>query len=390
MKWQNYAMHECAEIVCGATPSTTRADFWGGNICWATPADLSDLDGPYIDDTARKITAAGLESCAATLLPVGSVLFSTRAPIGYAAINRVPMATNQGFKSLVPRSDILDAKYLLHWLRANRRQLQALGNGATFKELSRASVARISLRIPALSEQRRIAAILDRANALRTVRNESGILFNRLRNAVFQYHLAQSDMIQSARTLELGEICSHIVDGTHQTPRYQSSGIPFVTVKNIVSGALDLTRTKFIRLEDHEKLTRRVCPSRNDILISKDGTIGVPCLVSTDQPFSIFVSVALIRLHPAIAEPEFISAQLALPEVQRQIRRATKGIAIQHIHLKDLRRIKIQVPTMENQRKMVHFLKNVDRIKDIAVASLKEIDELCLSLYSKYFGPGDD
>src|SRR6516165_8198989 len=99
MKWLRVRLDDCSRIVGGATPSTSIPHYWDGDICWATPKDLSELDGPYLDTTPRRITPEGLDSCAAEVLPADSVLFSSRAPIGHVAINRVPMATNQGFKS---------------------------------------------------------------------------------------------------------------------------------------------------------------------------------------------------------------------------------------------------------------------------------------------------
>lgn len=98
------ALGEVAEITSGATPRSAVAEYWGGDVLWATPTDLSKLDGAYLSQTQRTITGAGLASCAAPVLPAGSVLLSSRAPIGHVAINTVPMATNQGFKSLVPRA----------------------------------------------------------------------------------------------------------------------------------------------------------------------------------------------------------------------------------------------------------------------------------------------
>jgi len=168
--WPKVRLEECTEIVSGATPSTSESTYWDGDICWATPKDLSELDGAYISDTPRKITRSGLQSCAATVLPPDSVLFSSRAPIGHVAINTVPMATNQGFKSFVPNRERVHAKFLYHWLRRNRPYLESLGNGATFKEVSKAVVARIEIPLPTLAEQRRIAEILDKADALRAKR----------------------------------------------------------------------------------------------------------------------------------------------------------------------------------------------------------------------------
>src|SRR5690242_5687575 len=112
--WTSVSLKDCREIVSGGTPSTSVTDHWDGDIPWATPKDLSGLETSCISDTGRKLTEAGLKACGARVLPAGSVLFSSRAPIGHVAINTVPMATNQGFKSLVPKRDHLDARYL-YW-----------------------------------------------------------------------------------------------------------------------------------------------------------------------------------------------------------------------------------------------------------------------------------
>lgn len=183
--WPRVRLDECTEIVSGATPDTSETSFWNGDIRWATPKDLSELDGALISDTPRKITKLGLESCAASILPERSVLFSSRAPIGHVAINTVPMATNQGFKSFIPDRESLDEKYLYYWLRKHRSYLESLGNGATFKEVSKAIISRVEISLPPLPEQRRIAAILDKADALRTKRRATLAQLDALTQSIF-------------------------------------------------------------------------------------------------------------------------------------------------------------------------------------------------------------
>lgn len=184
--WPEVALGDVAEVVSGATPRTSIAEYWGGDICWVTPKDLSELGTSRIADTPRKLTAAGLASCGATVLPRNSVLLSSRAPIGLVSINSVPMATNQGFKSLVPRRDRLDHGYLYWWLRSNRSLLESLGRGATFKEISKGITAGVRLPLPPIEEQRRIAALLDHVDALRPKRNESLRLLSSMTAAIFR------------------------------------------------------------------------------------------------------------------------------------------------------------------------------------------------------------
>lgn len=178
--WPTARLGDVCQIVSGATPKTTEPAYWDGDIAWATPKDLSALRTKHISATGRRLSKRGLSSCSAVILPPGSVLLSSRAPIGLVAINTVPMATNQGFKSLVPDPSAVCADYLYWWLRANTHRLQSLGRGATFTEISKAIVAEIELPLPALDEQRRIAAVLDQVDALRSKRadalNKLGLL----------------------------------------------------------------------------------------------------------------------------------------------------------------------------------------------------------------------
>ncbi|MFN7172635.1 MAG: restriction endonuclease subunit S [Fimbriimonadaceae bacterium] len=162
MTWSVVPIGTAARVVSGATPSTSCPEYWGGSICWATPKDISELNGSkFLDDTPRKLTEAGLRSCSAEVLPPNSVLFSSRAPIGLVAINRVPTATNQGFKSFVPDPSKLDTGYLFHWLRAHRAQIERMGVGATFSEVSKAIVSRIEIPLPPIEVQREIVKVLD-------------------------------------------------------------------------------------------------------------------------------------------------------------------------------------------------------------------------------------
>ncbi|HXI13239.1 MAG TPA: restriction endonuclease subunit S [Thermoanaerobaculia bacterium] len=184
--WPTVRLSDCCRIVSGATPKTGVGEYWDGEIEWATPKDLSALSSTYIGATERRISARGLASCSAEVLPPRSVLLSSRAPIGHVAINTRPMATNQGFKSFVPDIRRVHPEFLYYWLTFKRPYLESLGSGATFKEVSRAVVARIEIPLPPLEEQKRIAAILDAAEALREKRRQSAKVLDHLVWSMFE------------------------------------------------------------------------------------------------------------------------------------------------------------------------------------------------------------
>lgn len=159
--WSVEPLKRCFSIVGGSTPKSDQAAFWDGEIVWVTPADLSRLPSLYIGHSARKITQDGLDSCGTNLVPPGTIVLSTRAPIGSLAIATLPLCTNQGCKSMVPngRSDSL---YFAYVLLSATAALNLRGKGTTFLELSTDELSAFKAPTPPLSEQRAIATFLDR------------------------------------------------------------------------------------------------------------------------------------------------------------------------------------------------------------------------------------
>jgi type I restriction enzyme S subunit len=158
-KWKECVLSDIGEIVGGATPSTKNESYYGGDIAWITPKDLSTYKGRYISHGERNITAAGLASCSSRIMPKHSVLFTSRAPIGYIAIAENEVCTNQGFKSVVPNADT-DYRFLYYLLVYNRDRIEALGSGTTFKEVSGSVMKNITVSVPELAEQRYIGDVL--------------------------------------------------------------------------------------------------------------------------------------------------------------------------------------------------------------------------------------
>jgi len=159
-EWVERDIGDIADVIGGSTPSTKDPANFDGDIPWLTPKDLSGPHPRYVTRGERNISQQGLSNCSAQLLPANTVLLSSRAPIGYVAIAANPMATNQGFRSLVVKPEY-NHEYVYYWLLANVEELERHASGSTFKELSGTSLKRIRLRLPAeRNEQRAIAHIL--------------------------------------------------------------------------------------------------------------------------------------------------------------------------------------------------------------------------------------
>ena len=156
--WEIKKIGEVCEVIGGSTPKTSDDTFWDGDYYWISPAEL---DGSkYVYSTTRTITDAGVRSAHLQILPIGTVLLSSRAPIGKVAITKVPMYCNQGFKNLVCGKDLIN-DYVYWFLKHNTDYLNSLGTGATFKEISKKVVEQIPIPVPPIAEQEKIVAELD-------------------------------------------------------------------------------------------------------------------------------------------------------------------------------------------------------------------------------------
>jgi type I restriction enzyme, S subunit len=386
-EWPMVRLEDCAEIVSGATPSTSESAYWDGDVCWATPKDLSELDGAYISDTPRKITRGGLQSCAASVLPPDSVLFSSRAPIGHVAINTVPMATNQGFKSFVPKRDRVHAKFLYHWLRRNRPYLETLGNGATFKEVSKAVVARIEIPLPPMPQQRRIAAILDKADALRAKRRAALAQLDTLTQSIFLDMFG--DPIENSRKfpvrpmIELVDRARPISYGILMPGPDQTDGVKYVRVVDMRDGGIELSGIRKTSAVISNAFRRSLLKA-GDLLMSIRGHVGRFAVVPTELD-GANITQDSARLAVVGADPVFVRECLRTEAFQRWMAKHTKGVAVRGINLGDVKLMPIILPELSAQREFARVATETSELRASKRASLAALDALFASLQHRAF-----
>lgn len=166
MEWEEYAIGETVEVSGGGTPDTENNSYWDGDVLWITPTEASNASSRFVDDTKRKITDAGLKNSAARLMPVRTILLTSRATIGDVVINKKPMATNQGFINIICNDEFVLTDYFFYWLKVHKELILAYANGATFLEISKSEFKKIKIKLPPLPVQRRIAQVLGRYDAL--------------------------------------------------------------------------------------------------------------------------------------------------------------------------------------------------------------------------------
>jgi type I restriction enzyme, S subunit len=213
--WETKRFDEFGTIFSGSTPSTSIESFWDGEIVWITPYDLSRLNTPYLSDSSKRITEKGLNGCSAHLLPAGSVVMSSRAPIGYVALPTVPFCTNQGCKTIKLKNGF-HSVFAYYNVLFNIDKVKNLGEGTTFAEISKAALSTVELAFPkSLSEQTKIAEILstvDRAieqtEALiaKQQRTKTGLMQDLLTRGIDEHGNLRSERTHQFKDSSLGRI----------------------------------------------------------------------------------------------------------------------------------------------------------------------------------------
>lgn len=377
---------DVCSVVYGTTPKSSCPGYWNGTINWVTPAELTD-DLDTIFESQRKITELAVSDSGLKPFPAGTVLLSSRAPIGKVAIAGKEMYCNQGFKNLVC-SDAIYNRYLFHFLKSKTDYLNSLGRGATFKEISKSIVEEIEIPLPSLDEQRRIAAILDKITDLIAKRRAQ---LDKLHLLVKSCFVEIFGTIQNNRysfsVVTLQDVSELIKDGTHQTPSYTEdtvNGYKFLSSKDVTTGKIDWTNLKYISEELHKELYARVAPRKGDILLAKNGTTGIAAIVDCDEVFDIYVSLALIR--PRGIHTSYLWAAINADETKRQFDASLKGIGVPNLHLGEIKKTKIILPPLKLQEQFAAYLRQTDTSKLLIQQSLDKLETLKKALMQQYFG----
>lgn len=265
MEFKKVKLSELGEIVGGSTPSTKNIDNYGGDISWITPKDLANYNKVFIKSGERSITEKGFKSCSAKMLPKNSILFTSRAPIGYIAIAEKELCTNQGFKSIIPNSNV-DYLFLYYLLKYNKEYVANFGSGTTFKEVSGTVMKNIEVNVPEnIEDQRKISSILFSIDTKIELNNK---INDNLHNLVEQQFI---EVYKNGRETTLGELLENISTGSRPKGGAQSVGIPSVGAEKIEKfGVYDYSSEKYISEDFYEKLKNGKMKS-GDVLLYKDG-----------------------------------------------------------------------------------------------------------------------
>jgi type I restriction enzyme, S subunit len=261
------------------------------------------------------------------------------------------------------------------------RLIEQAHGGVGLQHVTRGMVEELEIPLPPLAEQRRIAEVLDRAEALRAKRRAALAQLDSHTQSLFLDSFVANNKFPSE---PLDSICELITDGTHYTPTYSDTGVIFLSSRNVTSGYITWDDVKYIPESLHAELHRRVAPKMNDILLAKNGTTGIAAIVDRDCVFDIYVSLALLRPSDRVL-PIFLQQAVNSPACTRQFNASLKGIGVPNLHLKEIRKTKIPVPPISLQREFARRVTAVEALKTAQRASLAELDAIFATLQHRAF-----
>lgn len=373
--WEMKNLGDVCSVLNGGTPDTTIKEFWDGENLWITPKDMGKLNSIYVDDTERKITDAGLKNSSAKILPVNSVVLSSRAPIGHLAINTKPISTNQGCKGIIPTEKI-NTHFLFYFLKKSVQLLNDLGSGTTFKELSGSKLSDVKIPLPPISEQQHIVSILSEAFAgieqakenLQCNLQNAKDLFQSEKNQVFK------NLAKTEGKVPIASVCNEIFAGgdapkenfsDEKTEKY-----PIPIFANAVG------RKGLYGFTDVSRVTE---PS---ITIAGRGS-GTGYTEVRYEPF--FPIVRLIVLTPNI---EKITLEFLKYAIQ-SLTILKSGSAIPQLTIPMIKGYSLPLPSLKEQKKIVYQFDTLEvqtkNLENIYQQKLNALEELKKSILHKAF-----
>jgi len=384
---------EVCVIRSGGTPSRSRSDYYGGSVPWAKIADIESSDG-QLYSTEETITEAGLAAIRGRLFPTGTLLFAIYGSIGKMAFCGRPVATNQAILGIeIPSDETINSRYLYRYLESLRSKLLNDGVGVTQKNLSAAYVRDIAVPLPSLSEQRRIAAILDQADALRRLRRQSLSRLSDVGQAIF-FEMFVAGPPANEPPITVDELVDREKGGIRTGPfgsqllhsEFVDEGIAVLGIDNAVFNEFRWGKPRHITPEKYAALKRyKVHPG--DILITIMGTCGRCAIVPDGIGDAINTKhLCCISLDPERCTPEFLHAYfLHHPTVRQYLGVRSKGAIMDGLNMGIIKELPIQLPSINQQREFGERLAQLKAPLESTAKAQTALESMFTSLQHRAF-----
>ena len=273
----------------------------------------------------------------------------------------------------------------VHWLyyALNAMNLGQYATGAAQPGLAVSKLETLSIEIPNISEQNKIAQTLYKVEQLVNFRKQQ---LEKLDELVKARCVEMVGDISNSRKVPMQDVCKIITDGTHQPPKFVLSGIPFLFVSNIVTNEIHYDAEKFISEETYNELIKRTPIEVGDVLLSTVGSYGHTAVVKENKPFCFQRHIAYLKPNNSVVNSEYLRCAILSTDLQRQIDESVKGIAQKTLNLSEIRKLRLQLPSLSLQNQFAAFVERVDQQKQTVQQSLEKLELMKKALMQEYFG----
>ncbi len=386
--WRTIAIGELVEPVKTWNPLRANSD----QVFQYVDLSAVDQDSKVIVG-AREVSCAEAPSRARQVVATDDVLVSTVRP-NLNAVARVTTeldgaTASTGFCALRPRASLLSGDYLFQWVKSENfvADMVRKATGASYPAVSDRIIHDSLIPLPPLPEQRRIATILDQADALRAKRREALAQLNGLTQSIFIEMFGDPATNPKALPIvALETVATKITDGEHQTPKRTPSGIKLLSARNIRNGYLDFSDVDFIDDEEHKRISKRCNPERGDILISCSGSIGRVATVISDEPLALVRSAALVKPNSQKILSAYLEALLQTPHMNRLMISKAHSSSQANLFQGPIRALPICLPSIHLQESFANIVSAVRSIRSGHAKASAELETLFASLQHRAFG----
>ena len=379
--WEYKKLGEVCEVVTGTTPRTNIPEYWGKGHYWVTPAELTDTT-VYVDKTERQITDEALDKTKLRLLPIGTVLLSSRAPIGKVAITNIEMYCNQGFKNCIC-SDSINNKYLFYFLRLKKDFLNSLGRGATFKEISKSIVENIKLPLPPKSTQLAIVSELDKINELIRLKKEQLKDFDNLAQSIF-YEMfgdpVENEMGWEVKKLgEIGELARGVSKHRpRNAPELLGGKMPLIQTGDVANS--DFYIRKYSSTYSDLGVAQSKVWEAGTLCITIAATIGKCAILS----FTACFPDSVVGYKPN-KDTNTIYMFFIFKNMQKMLEEFAPGVAQKNINLKILSGLNIPLPPLPLQHLFAQRIEQIEHQKAEVQKAIADLETLLASRMQYWF-----
>lgn len=386
---KSYKLPELFDMYMGKTPDRNNPEYWeNGTHPWISIADMTS-NGKLVTHTKECITDKAIRETGIKPINYNTVIMSFKLSVGKVskvATVSTPAYSNEAIMAFeispVPVGSpmILNdyAYYLLQSLDFTNTGNKAVMGKTLNKAILQNTIVNVHIDLKVQSE---IVSVLDKITALIDKRRKQLETLDELVKARFVELFGECKNM-----VALNDLCSIITDGTHQPPKFQSEGIPFIFVSNLSDNTITYNAEKFISEETYNELYKRTPIEVGDILLSTVGSYGHPAVVVEERKFLFQRHIAYLKPKRNMVNSFYLYSALLAPNGQRQIEERVKGIAQKTLNLSEIRKIIIPIPSMEEQKVFEEFIKQIDKSKLAVQKSIVELETLKKSLMQKYFG----